>query len=237
MVHELGAAMGGPLTAPQFGPHLPRTFFDRDSRVAAADLLGRIVVSSLGGTQVAVRLTEVEAYLGEGEDPGSHSHRGLRPRNAVMFGPPGHLYVYFTYGMHWCANLVCRPEGHSSAVLLRAGEIVDGVLAARSRRRAARSDADLARGPARLASALAIDGSVNGIDVCVGEGKGRIWVCAGSPPPESLIRTGPRVGVSGAGAVAPWRYWLEGDPTVSVYRQAKPRHRRAQSTQARTPAP
>ena len=225
------------LTASPYGPLLPRRFFDRDSRDVAADLLGQIVVSSLGGATVAVRLSEVEAYLGEGEDPGSHSHRGLRPRNAVMFGPPGHLYVYFTYGMHFCANLVCRPEGRSGAVLLRAGQIVDGAPAARQRRPSSRSDLDLARGPARLASALAMERSVNGIDVCAGQGEHRVWVCAGLPPSPDRICSGPRVGVSGEGAIAPWRYWVLGDPTVSVYRPAKPRRRPRQDAQASRPSP
>lgn len=125
---------------------------------AARGLLGCLVTA--GG--VTVRLTEVEAYGGLGADAASHAHRGRTPRNAVMFGPPGHLYVYFTYGMHWCANVVCGPEGEAAAVLLRAGEVVDGLAAARARRPAARADRELARGPARLTAALGLDGAANG---------------------------------------------------------------------------
>jgi DNA-3-methyladenine glycosylase len=202
---------------------LERTFFDRDPRAAAVDLLGRLVVSTLGGHEVVLRLTETEAYLGEGEDPGSHSHRGLRPRNAVMFGPPGHLYVYFTYGMHWCANLVCRPEGVSGGVLLRAGQILGGVSAARSRRPTARADLELAKGPARLATALGITGQVNGLDVFVAGAP--VTVLHGTPVPVERTRSGPRVGVSGEGGAAPWRYWVEGDRTVSQYQPGRPRRR------------
>jgi DNA-3-methyladenine glycosylase len=128
---------------------LSRSALEGWSTQVAPALLGVRLVSELGGTRVAVRLTEVEAYMG-GQDPGSHAYRGPTPRTTVMFGPAGFLYVYFTYGMHWCANVVCGPDGSASAVLLRAGEVVEGLDAARARRRAARRDEDLARGPARL---------------------------------------------------------------------------------------
>lgn len=176
------------------------------------------------GVPVGVRLTEVEAYLGVGADPASHAYRGRRPRNAVMFGPPGHAYVYFTYGMHWCANVVCEPEGVSGGVLLRAGEVVTGLDVARARRPSARKDVDLARGPARLAKALALTGAENGLDLCDG---GALGVLSGGPVSPSRIRTGPRVGVTPAGAQSPWRWWLEGEPSVSDYRPAKPRRRRS----------
>ncbi len=175
-----------------------------------------MLVHDLDGGAVAIRLTEVEAYLGEGEDPASHSHRGLRPRNAVMFGPPGHAYVYFTYGMHFCANVVCRPAGVSGGVLLRAGEVVAGHELARSRRPAARRDVDLARGPARLANALALGRSDNGRDLCDG---GELRVLAGQGYDHDRLRTGPRVGVA-LGSTSPWRFWLADEPTVSVYRPA-----------------
>ena len=209
------------LSAVTASPPLPRSFFARDPLVVAPDLLGAVLVNEVDGVSVAVRITEVEAYLGEGEDPASHSHRGLRPRNAVMFGPPGHLYVYFTYGMHWCANLVCRPDGVSGAVLLRAGEVVAGQGAARSRRPAARREVDLARGPARLASALALTGADNGRDLCDGGG---LRVLAGEPYSPDRRRTGPRVGVT-LGAASEWRFWLADEPTVSVYRPSQPRRR------------
>jgi DNA-3-methyladenine glycosylase len=177
---------------------------------------------------VAVRLTEVEAYDGE-SDPGSHAFRGPTPRNAVMYGPAGHLYVYFTYGMHWCANIVCGRPGAATAVLLRAGEVVSGVEVARGRRPAAGSDRDLARGPARLASALGLGRDDNGGDVTATRGDGgpaTYRVLRGRRPALAAVRAGPRVGVSGAGgdaAAYPWRFWLEGDPTVSAYRPAKRR--------------
>ena len=129
----------------------------------APDLLGAVVEHRSPHGVVAVRLTEVEAYDGE-RDPGSHAFRGQTPRNAVMFGPPGHVYVYFTYGMHWCMNLVCGPEGVASAVLLRAGEVVVGEPLALARRTSAKSARDLARGPARLTVALGIDGAYDGAD-------------------------------------------------------------------------
>ena len=129
----------------------------------ARDLLGCVVEHRSAAGPVAVRLTEVEAYDGEA-DPGSHAFRGRTARNATMFGPPGRTYVYFTYGMHWCMNLVCSPPGAASAVLLRAGEVVSGAPLARSRRTASRSDRDLARGPARLTVALGVTGELDGTD-------------------------------------------------------------------------
>jgi DNA-3-methyladenine glycosylase len=204
---------------------LPRSALAGWSTEVAPALLGATLVSTVGGALVAVRLTEVEAYMGE-QDPGSHAFRGRTPRTAVMFGPAGHLYVYFTYGMHWCVNVVCGPEGSASAVLVRAGEVVQGLDAARARRPAARRDDDLARGPARLASALGIDGTLDGSDLCAPSTP--IWL---EPPAQvaTAVRTGPRVGVSGAGGsgeVFPWRFWLEDEATVSTYRPGQRRRRR-----------
>jgi DNA-3-methyladenine glycosylase len=195
-----------------------------------AGLLGRPVLEVapllLGATlrhgEVACRLTEVEAYAGE-QDPGSHSFRGRTPRNAVMFGPPGHLYVYFSYGMHVCANVVCSPEGTASAVLLRAGEVVDGLELARERRPTAKTDAELARGPARLTKALGIElaDDTAALD-------GAPFALEPAPHP-SPFAAGPRVGVSGAGGTDafPLRFWIPGDPSVSPYRPATPRRRRS----------
>ncbi|WP_432837204.1 DNA-3-methyladenine glycosylase [Dactylosporangium sp. CA-092794] len=181
---------------------------------AARALLGcRLTVGP-----VTVRLTEVEAYSGTGEDPASHAHRGRTPRNAIMFGPAGYAYVYFTYGMHYCLNVVTGTEGTASAVLLRAGEVVAGLERARSRRPTARTDAELARGPARLCTTLAIDRSFYGTYLL----EGHLSAPAAPPGP---ISTGPRVGVTGAHDL-PWRYWLTDDPTVSEYRRHTPRLRK-----------
>ena len=170
---------------------------------------------------VTVRLTEVEAYLGE-TDPGSHAFRGVTPRTRTMFGEPGRLYVYFSYGMHVCANVVCSPSGSASAVLLRAGEVVDGVELARERRPTAGSDAELARGTARLTKALGIElaDDTAALD-------GAPFALAAAPRP-SPVATGPRVGVSGAGGTDAFllRFWIPGDPTVSAYRAHAPRKRR-----------
>ncbi|MCX4473128.1 DNA-3-methyladenine glycosylase [Micromonospora sp. NBC_01655] len=186
---------------------------------AARGLLGCRL--SAGG--VTVRITEVEAYAGTAGDPASHAHRGRTPRNAVMFGPAGHAYVYFTYGMHWCVNVVTGPDGEASAVLLRAGEVIEGVEVARARRTAVRRDVELARGPARLCAALGIDRAVYGCHL-LGDGPVRLRPAA-EPVPDSAIAAGPRVGVTGAHDV-PWRFWLAGDPTVSQYRRHVPRARR-----------
>jgi DNA-3-methyladenine glycosylase len=196
----------------------------------AAGLLGATLVHDTEAGRVAVRLTEVEAYHGA-LDPGSHAFRGRTPRTEVMFGPAGHLYVYFSYGMHWCANVVCGPDGEAAAVLLRAGEVAAGVDLARARRLACRRDVDLARGPARLATALALDGAANGADLCARAAT--IWLePAATAVPDGRLRCGPRVGVSGPGgdpAAFPWRFWLAGEPTVSGYRPGKPRGGRVSS--------
>lgn len=194
------------------------------SHRAAAGLLGCRLTS--GG--VTVRLTEVEAYGGVGQDLASHTHRGPTKRNAAMFGPPGYAYVYFTYGMHWCMNVVCLPAGEASAVLVRAGEVVAGLEIAETRRPRS-SPRDLARGPARLTQVLAIDGSVYGTPLLTGEGPVTLAPPA-QPVERASIRVGPRVGVTGA-MERPWRFWLVGpdsrtEPTVSAYRPHVPRSRR-----------
>ncbi len=185
---------------------------------AARGLLGCELTA--GG--VTVRVTEVEAYAGTAGDPASHAHRGQTPRNAVMFGPAGHLYVYFTYGMHWCANVVTGSTGEASAVLLRAGQVVAGLEVARSRRGSS-VDRDLARGPARLCQALGIDGTAYGIDLLAADAAVRLRLPS-TPVPQSRIAAGPRVGVTGAHD-REWRFWIADDPTVSVYRRHTPRKR------------
>ena len=204
---------------------LPRDFFDRPVLDVAPDLLGRILVRTTPDGPIALRLTEVEAYDGQ-NDPGSHAYRGRTPRNAVMFGPPGHVYVYFTYGMWHCMNLVCGPEGKAGAVLLRAGEIIEGAELARTRRLSARNDKELAKGPARLATALGVDRALNGTDACTTDDT-PLRMLTGTSVPSGQVRNGPRTGVSGEGAVHPWRFWVADDPTVSPYRAHVPRRRRS----------
>jgi DNA-3-methyladenine glycosylase len=194
-----------------------RELLERPSVDVAPKLLGAII----HGRGVSVRLTEVEAYLGE-VDPGSHAFRGETKRTTVMYGEPGHLYTYFTYGMHVCANIVCSPAGVASAVLLRAGEVVDGIDLARERRTTSRRDADLASGPARLVVALGITLADNGVDLASSD----IGLeCDARTPAE--YASGPRTGVSGAGGTSefPWRFWLPGDPTVSPYKAHVPKRR------------
>ncbi|HZA03219.1 MAG TPA: DNA-3-methyladenine glycosylase [Propionibacteriaceae bacterium] len=161
---------------------------------------------------VAVRLTEVEAYDGA-SDPASHAYRGRTVRNAVMFGPPGHLYVYFSYGMHWAANLICGPDGLASGVLLRSGEVVDGLEVARQRRGRAR-DRDLARGPGRLTQALGIAAEHKGAYLLDG---GPLRLEPG-PPPKTIL-AGPRVGVS-VEADRRWRFWDADSRYVSDYKRS-----------------
>jgi DNA-3-methyladenine glycosylase len=252
------------------GAVLPRPFFDRPALEVAEGLLGCVLEHATARGLVAVVLTEVEAYEGAA-DPASHAYRGRTGRNAVMFGPPGHAYVYFTYGMHFCVNLVCLPEGTASAVLLRAGRVIEGAgLAALRRssnggadlaggrgldsareaaggrgpdpgrepavdgspapRRGSAKERDLARGPARLCQALGITRGLDGADVCDPASPLRVRSPEWDSPGEtalsaSYISRGPRVGISVA-ADRPWRFWLTGDPTVSVYRAHVPRRAR-----------
>ena len=213
---------------------ITRDFFDRPSDEVAPALLGCVLEHETAEGLVAVRLTEVEAYAGE-TDPASHAYRGMTGRNAVMFGPPGFAYVYFTYGMHFCVNVVCMPEGIARAVLLRAGRVIAGEPLARRRRALRRTEAapssviparDLARGPARLCQALAIDRTQNGADLCSPASELRLRPAGTGRQArgEPAIEAGPRVGISAAADI-PWRFWLAGDPTVSAYRPYKSRVR------------
>ncbi|MFB9662090.1 DNA-3-methyladenine glycosylase [Glycomyces mayteni] len=181
---------------------LDRSFFARDSVVVAPELLGCTVTAN----GVSVRLTEVEAY--REDDPASHSFRGPTARTRVMFGPAGFLYVYFTYGMHFCANLVCGADGAGAAVLLRAGEVVEGAPLAQGRRGENVAERDLARGPARLAQAMGWDRGDDGRDM----------VGAVSPGAAAAVLAGPRTGITKA-ADAPWRFWIAGDRYVSPYKR------------------
>ncbi|MDX6202324.1 MAG: DNA-3-methyladenine glycosylase [Frankiales bacterium] len=201
----------------------PRQCYARPVLEVARALLGQHLVRVTDEGTVVLRLTEVEAY-GGADDPGSHSFRGRTPRNAVMFGPAGHSYVYFTYGMHHCVNVVTGREGEASAVLLRAGEVVAGEDLVRARRGAV-AFRDLARGPARLTVALGIDRGQDGLDLT--DPVAGLFVAAAEEAVDGMIETGPRVGVSGDGALRHWRFWLRDEPTVSPYRAAAPRPPRA----------
>ncbi|HEY3751729.1 MAG TPA: DNA-3-methyladenine glycosylase [Pseudonocardiaceae bacterium] len=196
------------------GRQLTRTELAVDPLAVARLLLGAFVVADFG-EPVTARLVEVEAYRGF-DDPAAHTYRGKTDRNAVMFGPAGHLYVYFVYGMHFCANVVTSADEVPGAVLLRAAEVVDGLATARPRRPSARSDAELARGPARLTAVLGLDRGHNGIDLTDPASPVRLY--AGEPVPDESVRTGPRVGVATAMEV-PWRWWVAGSPAVSTYRR------------------
>lgn len=205
---DRGALIGRGLTSRDLG---------RAPLEVARTLLGAHLVA--GG--VTLRLTEVEAYHGI-QDPGSHGHRGMTPRTEVMFGSPGRLYVYRSYGVHWCANVVCGTKGECAAVLLRAGEVVAGHDLVAERRPGVR-ERDLARGPGRLTKALGITGDHDGAPV-MGRDAPFALHAPRRPLPDAEVRTGPRVGVSGPGgdgAMFPWRYWLDGEPTVSAYRPGR----------------
>lgn len=196
--------MAEPVTGPGRAGRLPRSFYRRDPLVVAPELLNKVLVHG----PRAGRIVEVEAYRGT-DDPASHAFRGPTPRTEVMFGPPGHLYVYFSYGMHWCANAVTSEPGVAGAVLLRALAPLAGIEAMRITRPAARRDVDLANGPAKLCQALGIDGALDGLDLTAA-GTGPCIVDDGVPPPLEPL-TGPRVGISVATDV-PWRLSVPGDP-------------------------
>ena len=191
------------------GEPLDRDFYARSALEVAPDLLNKVLVAPDGR---AGRIVEVEAYRGA-DDPGSHGFRGMTKRNATMFGPPGRLYVYFTYGMHWCANVVAETEGVAAAVLLRALsplEGLDSMYAARGP--AARTDGDLCSGPAKLTQALGIDGGLDGADLFGGD-RGVTVVDDGEPPPRVPVVT-TRIGLTN-GADLPWRFYVGGTPGIS----------------------
>jgi DNA-3-methyladenine glycosylase len=193
---------------------VPRERLARPVLHVAPRLLGAVLVSMVGGVEVAIRLTEVEAYEGR-HDPASHAFRGMTRRTTVMFGPPGHLYCYFTYGMHWCANIVCDVDGWAAAVLLRAGEVVRGIEVAQLRRPVAKSAAELARGPARLATCLGLGSTQNGVDLCDPAAPVRLESMPRRRAPG--VQAGPRVGIAAATEL-PWRFWLADEPSVSMFR-------------------
>ena len=204
------------IAAPDRTP-LTRDFFDRPVLEVAPDLLGRVLVRNTPEGPIELRLTEVEAYDGP-NDPGSHAYRCRTDRNAVMFGPPGHAYVYFTYGMWHCLNLVCGQEGTPSGVLLRAGEITRAPTS-RVTSTSARKDSELAKGPARLATALAVDRALNGTDVCASpDARSR---SSPAPPPPATRSATVRAPASAARAAPPLalldRQRPHGQPISAAY--------------------
>jgi DNA-3-methyladenine glycosylase len=179
----------------------------------AVDLLNKVLVHNdpVHGP-ISGRIVEAEAYLGVGLDPGSHAFRGPGKRNATMFGPPGRLYVYFTYGMHWCSNVVCNPAGAGGAVLMRALAPLEGLEAMWSRRPKARRERDLCSGPGKLAQALGLTGALDGTDLSAGP----VFLLDDGTPPPSRPGNSVRIGISiGKGEESPWRWWVPGDPNVS----------------------
>ena len=205
-------ASGGDLSAKR----LPREFYDRPTHIVARDLLGKRLVRVIGpqtpdqptyqqiGQRLSGSIVEVEAYTGS-DDAASHAHRRRTARNAPMFGPPGHAYVYFIYGMHWMFNVVAHQQA-PGAVLVRALVPEEGLEVMREHRRGM-PDHSLTSGPARLAQALAIDATVNGVDLCT---ESQVFVEAGIGIPDQWVACGPRVGVSGdeLARTRPWRFWV-----------------------------
>ena len=191
---------------------LTREFYARDTLTLSRDLLGRLLVRQIGGERLAGAIVETEAYCGEA-DEGCHAYRGRTGRTAVMFGEPGHAYVYFIYGRYYCLNVVAEREGVAGAVLIRAVRPLEGLSEMR-RRRPERPDAELTNGPAKLCLALDIGRRHNGWDLCAGT---ELWLEAGAPLPDEAVRTGPRVGLN-VGEFArtrPWRFAIANDPYVS----------------------
>lgn len=204
------------------GRRLARSSLTGDAVLLAPSFLGRVIVSDTPEGRVAVRLTEVEAYRGD-DDPASHAYRGLTRRNAIMFDEPGHLYTYFVYGMHWCANIVTGNVGQPAAVLLRAGDVILGHELAASRRSERTRPEHLGRGPAGLASVLGLARDQNGADLC--DPDSAISIRSGTLAAEEVVTCGPRVGVN-VGVDLPWRFWVAGAPSVSAFRSGTRRRQR-----------
>ena len=195
-------------------PRLTKSFYERDALSVASDLIGCLFVREHPAGRIGVRLVETEAYRGA-IDPGSHGYRGPTNRNRTMFGPPGRLYVYFTYGMHWCVNVVCGREGECEAVLLRAGEPLYDVELMRSFRRGV-ADKLIASGPARLAQAMGIDKTQDGATLLRG---GDFWCAEDSDTPayrNGEVSQTTRIGLgAGRGEEIPWRFVVPGHPHAS----------------------
>jgi DNA-3-methyladenine glycosylase len=192
---------------------LCRDFFARDTLSVARGLLGQRLVRMLDGERLSGRIVEVEAYVGE-EDQASHARFGRTGRNAPMYGPPGHAYVYFVYGMHYCLNVVTEREGFPAAVLVRALEPLEGIELMRARR-GGRTDVELTSGPARLCQALGIDRRFDGVDLCLPDG--RLFIERDAAVSDDAVAAGPRIGVRGdeTALTVPWRFYVRGNRYVS----------------------
>jgi DNA-3-methyladenine glycosylase len=192
---------------------LPRSFYDRDTIAVARDLLGKVVVRELAGSRLSVKIVETEAYVGP-HDKACHASRGMTERNKVMFGEPGHAYVYFIYGMYYCLNIVTERDGYPAAVLIRAGEPVEGESVMRELRKKAQKREDLTSGPGKLCQAMGIDRALNGLDLCR---KGPLYVEEGAGESFEIVSS-KRIGVDYAGEYKdkPWRFYIRNSPFVSV---------------------
>ncbi len=192
---------------------LPRGFYSRDTIEVAEDLLGRVLVRETTAGRLAVKIVEAEAYVGP-HDKACHASKGMTDRNKVMFGEPGHAYVYFIYGMYHCLNLVTESDGYPAAVLIRAGEPLEGEALMRELRKKARSREGLTSGPGKLCMAMAIDRALNGADLC---GKSPLYVEAGEPGGHEVVSCR-RVGVDYAAEYRdkPWRFYIKHNPFVSI---------------------
>jgi DNA-3-methyladenine glycosylase len=205
---------------------LPRAFYARPTLTVARELIGKRLVRVIAGRRLAGMIVEAEAYVGRA-DTACHASRGCTPRTRVMFGPPGHAYVYFTYGIHWMLNVVTEPEGRPAAVLIRAVEPLEGLETIRALR-PGRSDRELCSGPARVTAAFAIAGPDNGADLVAGRG---LLVESHLDLPRGAVASGARIGIDYADPRdrhAPWRFWMKGNLHVSRARpgtRARPRQR------------
>jgi DNA-3-methyladenine glycosylase len=191
---------------------MPRSFYDRDAIDVARDLLGKTLVRELNGERLSAMIVETEAYVGP-HDLACHASKGMTDRNKVMFGPPGHAYVYFIYGMYYCLNLVTGHDGYPAAVLIRACEPIEGIEAMRRLRTKAKKDRDLTSGPGKLCMAMGIDRASNGADVCTG----KTLFVEDAPPAKEIVGC-KRIGVDYAGEYKdkPWRFYIKDNPYVSL---------------------
>ena len=201
---------------------LSRDFFVQDTLTVARSLLGKRLVRRSGGQRLAGRIVETEAYIG-GDDLGCHASVGRTARNGVMFGPAGHAYIYFTYGMHWMFNVVTEVDGFPAAVLIRALEPLEG-RAVMERNRKGRTGFDLCNGPAKLAQALDITRALNGADLCARHGT-EVWIEDAPPIANNEIAIGPRIGLNSVPEPwfsKPWRFYTASNPYVSRRQRNSP---------------